>query len=225
MKPRRVDFWPDEWIAGTFGLDNAERGLYITACALIYSHGGPIPIEHLKAACPDHGHAFKRQLNQLLSTDKLSLNDGQIDNKRCAKELQKVVTRAAKDRQNDPQSADANGLEPYARGGARADPGNYQPISSDLSGLKAKEGSELMRARTREGALGGASHASPAPMTNQQSKQEAEAAAAAEREAQRQEGRRQALADLPKYQAILDGDPAAVRALKAELAALNGKGH
>jgi uncharacterized protein YdaU (DUF1376 family) len=173
MKIRRIDFSADEWIAGTVGLDNAERGLYITACALIYSHGGPIPIEHLKAACRDHGHAFKRQLDQLLSTDKLSLNDGQIDNKRCAKELQKAVTRAAKDRQNDPQSANANGLEPYARGRARADRRNHQPISSDLSDLKVKEGAELTRTRAREGALGGASHASPAP-SHQSKESEAE---------------------------------------------------
>jgi uncharacterized protein YdaU (DUF1376 family) len=181
MKIRRIDFWPDEWIAGTVDLDNAERGLYITVCALIYSHGGPIPVEHLKAACRDHGHAFRRQLSRLLSTDKLSLNDGQIDNKRCAKELQKAVTRAANERQNngkrpandqqnDPQPAHSNGLEAYARARAiapaRADPGHNQPISPDLSVLTDKEGSGLTRTRAREAASGGGSHASPAPMTN-----------------------------------------------------------
>jgi len=216
MKIRRIDFSPDEWIAGTVGLDNAERGLYITACALIYSHGGPIPVDQLRGACRDHGHAFKRQLDRLLSTDKLSLNDGQIDNKRCANELQKAVTRAAKDLQKDSQSANANGLEPYARSRARAGRRNHQPISSDLSGLKAKEGSELARTRAREGA-GGASHASPASINHQ-----SEAAAEAEREAQKQEGLRQALAQLATYDAILAANKAAVEAEQTAEAILNG---
>ncbi len=100
MKVRRVDFSPDEWIGGTVGLDNAERGLYITACALIYSHGGPIPADELRAACRDHGHAYKRQLNRLLLLGKLTLNGLQIDNKRCANELQKAEERSINGSQN-----------------------------------------------------------------------------------------------------------------------------
>jgi uncharacterized protein YdaU (DUF1376 family) len=42
-KVRRVDFSPDEWIAGTRELTMEERGAYWDVCALIYSRGGPIP--------------------------------------------------------------------------------------------------------------------------------------------------------------------------------------
>jgi uncharacterized protein YdaU (DUF1376 family) len=100
MKIRRVDFSPDEWIAGCVGLDNAERGLYITACALIYSHGGPIEIEHLRASCRDHGGAFKRQLNRLQTLGKLTANGSQITNKRCENELENANKRSENARQN-----------------------------------------------------------------------------------------------------------------------------
>ena len=42
MKIRRVDFSPDEWLAGTRDLTAEERGLYWDCCALMYSRGGPI---------------------------------------------------------------------------------------------------------------------------------------------------------------------------------------
>src|SRR6185312_2038111 len=65
-KVRHIDWYSDEWIAGTYELTNAERGLYITACCLIYSVGGPITRDRLRAACRDHGHAFSRQLDTLI---------------------------------------------------------------------------------------------------------------------------------------------------------------
>jgi len=100
MKIRYIPFHSDEWLTGCAGLDNAERGMYITACALIYSHGGPIPEVELRRACRDHGHAYKRQLDCLISMGKLLLHDGQIDNKRCANELQTLRKRSANGRQN-----------------------------------------------------------------------------------------------------------------------------
>lgn len=42
-KIRRVDFSPDEWLAGTRELTLEERGAYWDVCALMYSRGGPIP--------------------------------------------------------------------------------------------------------------------------------------------------------------------------------------
>lgn len=110
MKVRRIDFSPDEWLAGTVPLDNAERGLYITACALIYSAGGPIPIPHLRAACRDHGNAFSRQLRRLIELGKLSRNGEEIVNKRSINELQKADKRAANGRQNIAQRWKNNGL-------------------------------------------------------------------------------------------------------------------
>jgi uncharacterized protein YdaU (DUF1376 family) len=125
VKIRRIDFSPDEWLAGTVGLDNGTRGLYITACALIYSHGGPIPAVELRRACHDHGHAFKRQLSCLISTGKLTVNDGQIDNKRCANELKNACKRSLNARQNVAERWKNKqvGTEPVLQGGNA----NHQP--------------------------------------------------------------------------------------------------
>src|SRR5262245_37611632 len=127
MKIRRIDFSPDEWLAGTVGLDNATRGLYITACALIYSHAGPIPEVELRRACCDHGHAYKRQLHCLIDGGKLIANDGQIDNKRCANELQKARKRYEKRAQIEDESSKINGVEPLAGASARTPRRNHQP--------------------------------------------------------------------------------------------------
>jgi uncharacterized protein YdaU (DUF1376 family) len=100
-KVRHIDWYHDEWIAGTYELSNAERGLYVTACCLIYSVGGPITRDRLRAACRgDHGHAFTRQLNVLIQSGKLSVNGEQIINKRCENELQKANKRVANAEQN-----------------------------------------------------------------------------------------------------------------------------
>jgi uncharacterized protein YdaU (DUF1376 family) len=139
VKIRRIDFSPDEWIAGTVGLSNAERGLYITACALIYSHGGPIPEVELRRSCRDHGHSFKSQLSRLISLGKLLSKDGQIDNKRCSNELQKAFKRFSKtgqnfskEVQNEPECNENNDLhEPRARArGRHHQPStiNHQPV-------------------------------------------------------------------------------------------------
>lgn len=109
-KVRRVDFYPDEWIAGTIQLDNAERGLYITICALIYSRGGAIDIEHLQQTCRDHGHAFKRQLSRLVELGKLIVNDGQITNKRAINELQNADKRLVNAQQNGAKGGRPNRL-------------------------------------------------------------------------------------------------------------------
>jgi len=194
MKIRRVDFSPDEWIAGTVGMTLEEEGLYIRVCALIYSHGGPIGMELLKRACQhDHGNRVNACLARLVAMQKLIRNGLEIDQKRCRNELEKALIRAGKGREKEPEYSSSNDLEsPRARTHAR----NHQPSTkgSDLSGLKAKEGSEPSRTRAREGAWG-ASLASPAP--NHQS----EAAAEAEREARRQRGLQEALAELEVWKA------------------------
>lgn len=95
-KVRKIDFSPDEWLQGTRRLDNATRGLYITACALIYSKGGPVEIDDLQTICRDHGNAFKRQLKTLVDLGKVTVADGRIDNQRCENELENARKRSGK---------------------------------------------------------------------------------------------------------------------------------
>lgn len=151
MKARRVDFSPDEWLGGTVPLTLAERGLYITACALIYSAGEPIPIDHLKAACRDHGHTFNAALRRLFALGKLTLEGLLITNERCTRELQNAVKRAsngrqnvvkrwAKDRQKEPEPVVNNGLEGNSVILARA---FHQPSTINMSPNGDKRAREL----------------------------------------------------------------------------------
>lgn len=103
-------------------LSNAERGLYITACALIYSAGEAIPIAHLRAACRDHGNAFNHQLEVLQRLGKLILRGGFVSNKRAINELENARKRSGNAREkarkrwrnNDEKECDSannNGLD------------------------------------------------------------------------------------------------------------------
>lgn len=98
MKPRRIDFYPADWLAGTIGLSVCERGLYITALMLIYSRGGPISTEQLRACCQrEHGRTFTRLLRSLLDRGKLiQTEDGELDNYRCETELELARKRIEK---------------------------------------------------------------------------------------------------------------------------------
>jgi uncharacterized protein YdaU (DUF1376 family) len=89
MKIRRVDFYPDDWLAGVVQLDDVERGVYITICALIYANGGPITYDALKAASLSHGNRLNRCLRHLETLGKILRNGSEIDQKRCEKELKR----------------------------------------------------------------------------------------------------------------------------------------
>ena len=126
-KVRHVPLHFDEWLVGQASLDNACRGLYLTACLLIYSHGGTIHVDELKRNCRDHGQAFNRQLSCLIELGKLSLNDGQITNKRATNELQIAHKRIANGQQNVAKRWKNTGLDvEVVLAGANA---NHKPIT------------------------------------------------------------------------------------------------
>lgn len=95
-KARRFDFYPDDWLAGTRGLNASERGIYITACALIYSHGGPIAPDDLRASCPGDLRVYRKCLERLIELGKLDLKRGYLSNKRCLSEVQLASKRVVK---------------------------------------------------------------------------------------------------------------------------------
>jgi uncharacterized protein YdaU (DUF1376 family) len=111
-------------------LTNAERGLYITACALIYSAGGPIERQHLRSACSDHGNAFNRQLKRLVNLGKLIENGSEIDNKRCENELENARKRGEKARENGAKGGRPNGLENPKVSAAEKLTINHQPSTT-----------------------------------------------------------------------------------------------
>jgi uncharacterized protein YdaU (DUF1376 family) len=96
-KVRRIDWSPDEYIAGTFGrLTWEEHGFYIVVLNMIYSSGGPIPIEldRLAYAGCSRPQAARRLIDQLVAKGKLRLTaDGLLTNGRAARELGKAADR------------------------------------------------------------------------------------------------------------------------------------
>src|SRR6266550_4962834 len=93
MKIRRIDFYPDDWISGTRELADDERGVYIGICMLIYARGGPINIGLIKAWSSSHGNSFNRIIGRLEKLGKIIRNGPEIDQKRCANELERARKR------------------------------------------------------------------------------------------------------------------------------------
>ena len=93
MKIRRVDFSPDEWLAGTAELSEFDRGVYITICALIYSRGERIGEELLRRHCQAHGNAINSSLSRLEVMRKITRNGSEIGQKRSENELETVQKR------------------------------------------------------------------------------------------------------------------------------------
>lgn len=105
-KVRHVDFYPDEWLAGAATLKAAERGCYITICALIYSNGGPIDddAEELSDRCKLTETKWLAVRETLIRKRKISIVSGKIENNRCKTELEKA--------QNRTKTAKENGSKP-----------------------------------------------------------------------------------------------------------------
>jgi uncharacterized protein YdaU (DUF1376 family) len=93
-----VDWYADEWLAGTARLDATERGVYDTIINLIYSRGGPISNDRRELArlCNIHGNTLLRVLRHLTDLGKILDSGSEIFVKRCGNELEKARIRARK---------------------------------------------------------------------------------------------------------------------------------
>jgi uncharacterized protein YdaU (DUF1376 family) len=109
-KIRRIDFYPDDWLAGTIELDDAERGVFISICMLIYAKGGPIGVPLLRAYSTGHGNRTNRCLARLESLGKIVRNGEEITQKRCENELERARKRLEKAQQNGAKGGRPNGL-------------------------------------------------------------------------------------------------------------------
>lgn len=136
-----VRFSAGDWLGGTGSLSLAERGLYITACALIYQAGGAISKTDLKRLCPCRGDTFNTLLLRLIELGKLTISNGLVDQARCEIELEKARTRFT-DRQRigngsaDPSphvSQEINEVHgPYAR--AKGESREEEDLDKNLKG-------------------------------------------------------------------------------------------
>lgn len=103
-KARRIDYFPDEMIAGIAGrMDALDFGVYWMVCTLIYSRGGPIDDDHVWIANlfrGTHWRVVRASLDRLIAADKVVQEGGKLMVRRCADELQKVGKRIAEATQN-----------------------------------------------------------------------------------------------------------------------------
>jgi len=139
IKVRRIDFSPDEWIAGTLGLSVEEEGLYIKICALIWSTGGRITTEHLKRCTATHGNKVNTLLHRLEVVGKIVRKGSEIGQKRAENELENAQKRARNWRENGAKGGRPNGLDkPNGSCSTRA-PANHQPSTGKEEGFSPKE--------------------------------------------------------------------------------------
>ena len=119
IKVRRIDFSPDEWLAGTTKLSVIEKGCYWTVCCLIYSKGGPVDDDPawLARNCGCDVRRWRSARARLLALGKLILLQpekraangtfagGKLTNSRCEQELNKARTRTILSRSAAERSA------------------------------------------------------------------------------------------------------------------------
>ncbi len=122
VKVRRIDFSPDEWLAGTISLSHAERSVFITICAAIWSLGRPAPIDHVRRLCP--GKGFGRALRGLMSAGKVTIEGGCISNSRALSEHCRAVVRTLLAREHGAKGGRSNGLD--EAGGSGSAKANHQ---------------------------------------------------------------------------------------------------
>lgn len=104
MKVRRVNWWPDEWIAGTVGMSLEEEGLFCRMVQRYYSHGGPLPADPVELAklCGVRAQLVRRLLPKL--REKFEESGGKLRSNRCESELKLAENRMETARFNGSQS-------------------------------------------------------------------------------------------------------------------------
>lgn len=96
-KARRVDFFPDEYIAGVGGVLRAdEQGIYWMICTLIMSEGGAIEQNDRRfaALCQIRPVDVRKLVDGLVEKGKIvRQSDGKLSQKRAQSEVEKSLNR------------------------------------------------------------------------------------------------------------------------------------
>lgn len=149
-KIRRIDFSPDEWIAGTRELTLDERGAYWDVCALMYSRGGPIADDEtwISKALTCHVRTWRAIRSRLIAKGKLSSVGGNLCNGRTAREIEKAESRLRNSREAADSSARERRLRAEERSTDRPEiPEDDQQIN-DCNGIDKAGASAADRAIT-----------------------------------------------------------------------------
>lgn len=95
MKPRRVDFYFDELIAGTVGMNREKVGIYWLTITFMYSTGGALHVNDTRVArhCGANHTTVRRLWDELVMDAKLERHGDLISNRRVLDELAKATSR------------------------------------------------------------------------------------------------------------------------------------
>lgn len=138
-KVRKVDYRPDEYIAGVGGqLTAKEQGVYWMICTLVMSKNGPIDddeerIGHLTKLRPSEA---RKVIDRLVSLDKISRIDGKLSQNRAEFETEKAQKRIETYTENGKKGGRPpnNNNELDKPTGFEKENPNHQPVTSNANG-------------------------------------------------------------------------------------------
>jgi len=156
-KARRVDYYPDEYIAGVAGSLRAdEQGVYWMLCSLIMSEGHAIEQSdrRISALCGIRPSDTRKIIEKLVATGKIvRQSDGKLLQKRAQSEVEKSLKRIQTASENG-----SNGGRPAGKGKQKQQTPkaegfsseklttNHQPPTTNLEEKKEPTGSSKKKA-------------------------------------------------------------------------------
>lgn len=164
-KIRRVDFSPDEFLAGTTDLTLEETGAYWKACSLMYSRGGPILDDEVwiaKVLCC-HVRTWRRVRERLVTMGKLRERDGCLINDRTEIEIGRARGRIGQAKEAADESArkrrerSSGGSRPFetaesgARDGGGTDEGDARDRGGDAQNRRVSSNNNRLGRATASG--------------------------------------------------------------------------
>jgi len=94
-----IPFYPSDWLAGTLGLSDAEKGVYITLIARMYEMAGPIERDddRLFRVCGCKSKSsFVKSLGYLISEGKIIVTADGLFNEKAAKVIEQTTKKSSK---------------------------------------------------------------------------------------------------------------------------------
>jgi uncharacterized protein YdaU (DUF1376 family) len=147
---RRIDFYADDWLAGTRGMSFAEAGAYWQICSVIYAKDGPVPVADLRRILK--GRGFERLFHKLVAIGKVQLSGGFVSVSRALRELERSHNRTQ-------QAHEASGNRWKTKTNGHAS-GDFSAYANNLQSAKENPSSSVVPSAARASSLdGGATHA------------------------------------------------------------------
>ncbi|UXN74482.1 YdaU family protein [Devosia sp. A8/3-2] len=148
-KARRMDYYPDEYIAGVGGvLSAAQQGVYWMVCTLIMSEGGAVAQDDRRSGglLRMRPAEVRKTIEDLIVAGKiLRLNDGKLSQNRARSEVEKSLNRILIAVENGlkggrPAEKDQQNQQKDEPNGSFSEETNHQPPTTNHQPKKREEG-------------------------------------------------------------------------------------